>query len=227
MLECIALGRRYGRKTAVSDLNLMLDAGKIHVLLGENGSGKTTFLKMAAGLLRPSRGQILFQGHPLSWRDRAKISWLSTESVFYDYMRVSDVEQYYADFFPDFDRERFSVLTQKLGLTDNPKVRNLSSGSGAKLRIAAALSRRAELFLLDEPLNGIDYKAREEIISLILETADETNAFVISTHLLDEIESFADRALFFKEGRLICDVDPEEERECTGRSIVELYREIM
>lgn len=130
MLECIALGRRYGRKTAVSDLNLMLDAGKIHVLLGENGSGKTTFLKMAAGLLRPSRGQILFQGHPLSWRDRAKISWLSTESVFYDYMRVSDVEQYYADFFPDFDRERFSVLTQKLGLTDNPKVRNLSSGSG-------------------------------------------------------------------------------------------------
>lgn len=227
MLECIALGRRYGRKTAVSDLNLMLDAGKIHVLLGENGSGKTTFLKMAAGLLRPSRGQILFQGHPLSWRDRAKISWLSTESVFYDYMRVSDVEQYYADFFPDFDRERFSVLTQKLGLTDNPKVRNLSSGSGAKLRIAAALSRRAELFLLDEPLNGIDYKAREEIISLILETADETNAFVISTHLLDEIESFADRALFLKEGRLICDVDPEEERECTGRSIVELYREIM
>lgn len=227
MLECIALGRRYGRKTAVSDLNLMLDAGKIHVLLGENGSGKTIFLKMAAGLLRPSRGHILFQGHPLSWRDRAKISWLSTESVFYDYMRVSDVEQYYADFFPDFDRERFFILTQKLGLTDNPKVRNLSSGSGAKLRIAAALSRRAELFLLDEPLNGIDYKAREEIISLILETADETNAFVISTHLLDEIESFADRALFFKEGRLICDVDPEEERECTGRSIVELYREIM
>lgn len=227
MLKCIALGRRYGRKTAVSDLNLMLDAGKIHVLLGENGSGKTTFLKMAAGLLRPSRGQILFQGHPLSWRDRAKISWLSTESVFYDYMRVSDVEQYYADFFPDFDRERFFILTQKLGLTDNPKVRNLSSGSGAKLRIAAALSRRAELFLLDEPLNGIDYKAREEIISLILETADETNAFVISTHLLDEIESFADRALFLKEGRLICDVDPEEERECTGRSIVELYREIM
>lgn len=227
MLECIALGRRYGRKTAVSDLNLMLDAGKIHVLLGENGSGKTTFLKMAAGLLKPSRGQILFQGHPLSWRDRAKISWLSTESVFYDYMRVSDVEQYYADFFPDFDRERFFILTQKLGLTDNPKVRNLSSGSGAKLRIAAALSRRAELFLLDEPLNGIDYKAREEIISLILETADETNAFVISTHLLDEIESFADRALFLKEGRLICDVDPEEERECTGRSIVELYREIM
>lgn len=227
MLKCIALGRRYGRKTAVSDLNLMLDAGKIHVLLGENGSGKTTFLKMAAGLLRPSRGQILFQGHPLSWRDRAKISWLSTESVFYDYMRVSDVEQYYADFFPDFDRERFFILTQKLGLTDNPKVRNLSSGSGAKLRIAAALSRKAELFLLDEPLNGIDYKAREEIISLILETADETNAFVISTHLLDEIESFADRALFLKEGRLICDVDPEEERECTGRSIVELYLEIM
>lgn len=106
-------------------------------------------------------------------------------------------------------------------------MRNLSSGSGAKLRIAAALSRRAELFLLDEPLNGIDYKAREEIISLILETADETNAFVISTHLLDEIESFADRALFLKEGCLICDVDPEEERECTGRSIVELYREIM
>lgn len=94
----------------------MLDAGKIHVLLGENGSGKTTFLKMAAGLLKPSRGQILFQGHPLSWRDRAKISWLSTESVFYDSMRVSDVEQYYADFFPDFDRERFLSSRRSWGL---------------------------------------------------------------------------------------------------------------
>ena len=110
MLECIALGRRYGRKTAVSDLNLALDAGKIHVLLGENGSGKTTFLKMAACLLRPSRGQILFQGHPLSWRDRAKISWLSTESVFYDYMLVFHVELFYFIFFQDFDVVRFSVL---------------------------------------------------------------------------------------------------------------------
>ena len=179
MLECIALSRRYGRKEAVSSLNLTLDTGKIHVLLGENGSGKTTFLKMAAGLLRPSRGQILFQGHPLSWKDRAKISWLSTEPIFYDYMRVSDVEQYYADFFPDFDQERFSGLVQKLGFGDNPKAKELSSGSGAKLRIAAALSRRAELYLLDEPMGSIDYKAREEIISLILETADETNTFVM------------------------------------------------
>ena len=227
MLECIALSRHYGRKAVISDLNLTLDTGKIHVLLGENGSGKTTFLKMAAGLLRPSQGQILFQGHPLSWRDRAKISWLSTEPIFYDYMRVSDVEQYYADFFPDFDRKRFSGLMQKLGFEDNPKAKDLSSGSGAKLRIAAALSRRAELYLLDEPMGSIDYKAREEIISLILETADETNTFVISTHLLDEIESFTDRALFLREGRLICDVNPEEERENTGRSIVELYQEIM
>ena len=122
-----------------SDLNLTLDTGKIHVLLGENGSGKTTFLKMAAGLLRPSHGQILFQGHPLSWQDRAKISWLSTEPIFYDYMRVSDVEQYYADFFPDFDRKRFSSLMQKPGFGDNPKAKDLSSGSGAKLRIAAAV----------------------------------------------------------------------------------------
>ena len=227
MLECIALSRRYGRKEAVSSLNLTLDTGKIHVLLGENGSGKTTFLKMAAGLLRPSRGQILFQGHPLSWKDRAKISWLSTEPIFYDYMRVSDVEQYYADFFPDFDQERFSGLVQKLGFGDNPKAKELSSGSGAKLWIAAALSRRAELYLLDEPMGSIDYKAREEIISLILETADETNTFVISTHLLDEVESFADRALFLKARRLIRDVKPEEERENTGKSIVELYREIM
>ena len=142
-------------------------------------------------------------------------------------MRVSDVEQYYADFFPDFDQERFSGLVQKLGFGDNPKAKELSSGSGAKLRIAAALSRRAELYLLDEPMGSIDYKAREEIISLILETADETNTFVISTHLLDEVESFADRALFLKAGRLIRDVKPEEERENTGKSIVELYREIM
>ena len=96
----------------------------------------------------------------------------------------------------------------------------------AKLRIAAALSRRARLYLLDEPLNGIDYKAREEIVSLILETADETNAFVISTHLLDEVESFMDQVFFLKNGRLICTADPEAERERGGKSVAELYREL-
>ncbi len=226
MLECILLDKHYGRKAAISGLSLTLEPGKIYGLLGENGGGKTTLLKMAAGLTKPSRGRLLFQGHPLSWKDRALISYLPAESVFYDYMRVSDVGKYYADFFPDFDRDRFQMLLQRLGLSEQERVRKLSSGMNAKLRIAAALSRRARLYLLDEPLNGIDYKAREEIVSLILETADETNAFVISTHLLDEVESFMDQVFFLKNGRLICTADPEAERERGGKSVAELYREL-
>ena len=152
---------------------------------------------------------------------------MSTEPFFYDYMKVSDVGQYYEDFFSDFDREKFTEIVGKIGLEDNMKVRNLSSGMSAKLKIAATLSRKAVLCLLDEPLNGIDYKAREEIISLILDEAGEENTFVISTHLLEEVESFVDEAIFIKAGEVLKVADLEKERITSGRSLADIYMDIM
>lgn len=227
MLECKELTKWFGSREAVADLTLNLDRGKIYGLLGENGSGKTTWMKMVAGLTRPGRGEIIYQGHPLDYTDKGKIAYMATEPFFYDFMTVRDVGEYYEAFFKDFDRKKYEDLLGKMGLTQELKVRNLSSGMSAKLKLAATLSRNAELYLLDEPLNGIDYKAREEIVNLILEEADGENTFVISTHLLEEIESFIEYAIFIKDGHLIDKINLESERMKSGRSLTELYVELM
>ena len=227
ILECRNLTKTYRGKKAVSDLSIRLDEGKIYGLLGENGSGKTTWMKMAAGLTKPTQGEILYNGHLLGYRDKSEIAYMSTEPFFYDYMKAADVRKYYQDFFDDFSTDRFNDMMKKMGLEDSMKVRELSSGMNAKLKIIATLAREAKLYLLDEPLNGVDYKAREEIVSLILETAGEGNTFVISTHLLDEIESFVDEAMFIKNGELLRVVDLEKERIASGRSITDIYMEIM
>ena len=227
MLECRKLTKWFGSKEAVADLTLNLDKGKIYGLLGENGSGKTTWMKMVAGLTKPGRGEILYEGHPIGWRDKAKIAYMATEPFFYDFMRVADVGEYYEAFFDDFDRKKYMETTRTMGLEQDMKVRNLSSGMSAKLKLAATLSRKVELYLLDEPLNGIDYKAREEIISLILEEADGENTLVISTHLLEEVESFIEYAIFIKDGHLADKVNLESERMKSGRSLTELYTDIL
>ena len=227
MLECIGLSKTYRMKQAVAGISLRLEEGKIYGLLGENGSGKTTWMKMIAGLTKPTSGKIIYEGHGLCYSDKAQIAYMSTEPFFYDYMKAADVRKYYQDFFDDFSTDRFNYMMKKMGLEDSMKVRELSSGMNAKLKIIATLAREAKLYLLDEPLNGVDYKAREEIVSLILETAGEGNTFVISTHLLDEIESSVDEAMFIKNGELLRVVDLEKERIASGRSITDIYMEIM
>ena len=227
ILECRDLSKSFYTKKALNEVSLKLEGGKIYGLLGENGSGKTTWMKIISGLTKPTSGEVLFKEHPWFYGDKAEIAYMSTEPFFYDYMKVSDVGQYYEDFFSDFDREKFTEIVGKIGLEDNMKVRNLSSGMSAKLRIAATLSRKAVLCLLDEPLNGIDYKAREEIISLILDEAGEENTVVISTHLLEEVESFVDEAIFIKAGEVLKVADLEQERITSGRSLADIYMDIM
>ena len=227
ILECRNLTKSYRGKRAVSNLNVRLEEGKIYGLLGENGSGKTTWMKMMAGLAKPYQGEIFYNGHPLNYMDKNEIAYMATESFYYDYMKVSDVEKYYADFFQDFNPQKFKELIARFGLDGQMKARNLSSGMNAKLRIAATLARDAKLCMLDEPLNGVDYKAREDIISIIVEEADENRTFVISTHLIEEVESFVEKAIFIKNGELIKLVDLEQERAAGGRSLAEIYISVM
>lgn len=226
MLESRKVVKRYMSKTAVNDVSFDVEAGKIYALLGPNGSGKTTWMKMVAGLIKPTSGEILFKGNPIGIESKKKIAYMSTEPFFYNYMTIKDVGKYYQDFFEDFSMRRYEELLTRMELNMSDKAKNLSSGMAAKLKIAATLARKAELYLLDEPLNGIDIIAREHIINTILESAEENTSIVISSHLVDELEKIIDNAVFIKNGNLILEGEAESIRMERGKSIVELYKEI-
>jgi ABC-2 type transport system ATP-binding protein len=213
-------------KTAVNGINLDIEAGKVYALLGPNGSGKTTWMKMAAGLVKPTSGTITYRGIPIGIESKSKIAYMSTEPFFYSYMTVKDVGQYYKDFFSDFDEKRYEELIERMELSMKEKAKSLSSGMAAKLKIAATMARKAELYMLDEPLNGIDIIAREKIITTILEVTGEESTLIISSHLVDELEKIIDNAIFVKKGTIVMNGEAEELRLTHGKSIVELYKEV-
>lgn len=226
ILQCNDLVKKYMNKTAVNGINLEIEEGKIYALLGPNGSGKTTLMKMVAGLVKPSNGNITYKGNAIGVESKKKVAYMSTEPFFYNYMSVADVGKYYHDFFEDFDTKRYEELIARMDLNMTDKSKSLSSGLAAKLKIAATLARKAELYMLDEPLNGIDIIARERIITTILEVAKENVTILISSHLVDELEKIIDNAIFIKNGSIELIGDAEELRAARGKSIVDLYKEI-
>jgi ABC-2 type transport system ATP-binding protein len=226
ILQCKDLVKKYVSKTAVNGISLEIEQGKIYALLGPNGSGKTTLMKMAAGLVKPSTGVITYKGEPIGVESKKKVAYMSTEPFFYNYMSVADVGKYYKDFFEDFDAKRYEELITRMDLNMSDKAKSLSSGLAAKLKIAATLARKSELYMLDEPLNGIDIIARERIITTILEVAREDAAILISSHLVDELEKIIDNAIFIKNGKVELIGEAEELRSAHSKSIVDLYKEI-
>lgn len=226
MLECKEITKTYGKKTAVDHVSLKLEPGHIYAMLGPNGSGKTTLMKMAAGLVKPNSGGFWYQGEPVGKESRREIAYMSTEPYFYNWMTAGDVGKYYKDFFDDFSMERYQSLLRRMELTPVLKTKTLSSGMMAKLKIAVTMARKAKIFLLDEPLNGIDLLARDVIIQTVIEECGPDVALVISSHLVDELERVVDAAFFMKEGRLVLMGDVENLRVQQGKSLVDLYREI-
>lgn len=226
MLESRGITKKFGRKTAVDNVSLRLEPGRIYAMLGPNGSGKTTWMKMAAGLIKPTSGEMYYKGEPVGIESRREVAYMSTEPYFYSWMTVKDVGDYYADFFEDFSMERYQWLLQRMQLTGDLKTKALSTGMMAKLKIAVTMARKAKVYLLDEPLNGIDLMARDEIMRSVVESADEDVTLLLSTHLVDELERVVDAAIFMKESRLVEVRDTEELRMTEGKSIVDRYREI-
>lgn len=226
MLSTRDVVKRYLGKVAVAGISFDVEPGKIYALLGPNGSGKTTWMKMVAGLIKPTMGTITYKGDLIGVETKKKIAYMSTEPFYYNYMTVNDVGKYYEDFFEDFDRMKYNQMVHSMGLNLKDKSKNLSSGLAAKLKIAATLSRNAEVFLLDEPLNGIDIIAREHIIKAILEAATNNATLIISSHLVDELEKIIDNAIFIKQGNLVLEGNAEQIRSQHNKSIVDLYREI-
>lgn len=226
MLECRDITKVYGRKTAVDHVSLKIEPGRIYAMLGPNGSGKTTFMKMAVGLVKPNSGGFYYNGQPVGIESRKEVAYMSTEPYFYSWMTAGDVGKYYEDFFEDFSMDKYEKLLERMELTADMKTKSLSSGMMAKLKIAVTLARRARVYLLDEPLNGIDLLARDEIMNSVLEAAGRDVALVISSHLVDELEKITDTAIFMKNGRLAEMCEAEELRMLQGKSVADRYREI-
>ena len=226
MLESKAITKLFGAVAAVDHVTLRLEKGHIYAMLGPNGSGKTTWMKMAAGLIKPSAGEMLFDGSPVGIESRKAVAYMSTEPYFYAWMTVKDVGKYYQDFFEDFSYDRYLTLLERMELKEEMKTRALSSGMMAKLKIAVTLARDARVYLLDEPFNGIDLLARDEIRHCILAAAAEDKVLLLSSHLVEEMEAIADQAVFIKEGKLIECVDAETLRADRGISMADRYREI-
>ncbi len=225
-IESKHLTKTYGKKAAVQDVSLTLEPGLVYARLGPNGSGKTTWMKMAAGLVKPDSGEILYNGSPVGVESKKEVAYMSTEPYFYSWMTAKDIGKYYEDFFTDFSMDTYRQMLSRMELTEDMKAQKMSSGMMAKLKIAVTMSRKAKVYLLDEPLNGIDLLARDEIMRSILEAMDPEVTLVVSSHLLEELEKVADAAIFMKDGCLAGQYMAEELRISQNKSLVDVYREI-
>ncbi len=226
MLESKELTKVFGSTRAVDHVSVRLEPGHVYALLGPNGSGKTTWMKMAAGLIKPTSGQMLYNDAPVGIESRREVAYMSTEPYFYTWMTIKDVGRYYDDFFEDFSMERYQALLERMELREDMKTKALSSGMMAKLKIAVTMARDAKVYMLDEPFNGIDLLARDEIRASILQFAAYDKILLLSSHLVEEMEAVADRALFIKQGQLVESVDLETMRLTMGVSMADRYRQI-
>ena len=226
MLEIDHVTKRYGGKTAVSDLSLTLEKGHTAALLGPNGSGKTTLMKMIAALASPTSGHIRLDGTPVGLHTKAKTAYMPTESYFYAYMSALDAGKYYRDFFTDFDMNKYLAALESEHLDPKGKIRTMSSGMVAKVKLALTFARASELVMLDEPLNGIDIVARERTLAAIRENRSQNRIMIVSSHLVDELEAMIDDVIFIKDGVLVAAGDAAALREKHGMSIVEIYMKI-
>lgn len=226
MLKSVEVTKKFVGKTAVDGITMSLEPGHIYAMLGPNGSGKTTWMKMAAGLIKPTSGEVLYKENPIGIESRKEIAYMSTEPYFYEWMTVGDVGKYYKDFFEDFSMEKYTELVENMELEMKQKVKSLSSGMMAKLKVAVTMARDAKVYMLDEPLNGIDLLARDEVMNMILQAANEDKILLISSHLVEELESVVDKAIFIKQAQLVGVFDVEDLRMNEGVSLADKYRQV-
>ena len=226
VLKAENLTKQYQKAKALDGLNLELPKGKIVGLLGPNGSGKTTFIKLAAGLLTPSQGNLQVCGENIGVQTKAMVSYLPDRTYFSRQRKVSEMLDFFQDFYADFDRRRAEKMLSALGISPDARFRTLSKGNQEKVQLVLVMSRRAKLYLLDEPIGGVDPAARDYILNTIISNYDPEATVLISTHLISDVERVLDEFVFLYQGKVIRQGNADETREETGKSLDELFREV-
>ena len=227
ILETENLRKAYlGRKAVLHGVNLKVESGRIMGLLGPNGSGKTTFLKLIAGLLKPSGGSFRVCGEEFGIATRKIVSFLPDKNVVYSWMSSENAIGFYADFFEDFDKAKAFEMLKFMKLDPKQSVGTMSKGMIEKLNLTLTFSRHSKLYILDEPLGGTDPVAREQIIKTIIKTWSEESAILITTHLVSDIEHVFNDVAFLKDGEIVLEGDAEDLRSTRGKSIYQIYLEV-
>lgn len=226
ILKATQLSKSFYQKKALDKVDINIEKGKIYGILGPNGGGKSTFFKIAAGLLKPSQGEITIDNKKPGVYTKSIVSYLPEVNYLYKWMKIKDTLAFFKDLYTDFDigRARESLKFMELG--EGEKVTSLSKGMMGRLKLTLALSRKSKVYLLDEPLNGIDPISREKIITSILDSYNEEASILINSHLIYYIEKLLDYVFFLSEGRIILSGDAEELRNKRGMSIDKLFQEV-
>lgn len=226
ILELNHISKSYGKKKALQDVTFEVAPGRIVGLLGSNGSGKSTLMKLVAGLLHPSSGSIQVAGIPVGLETKSLVSFMPDQPLTESWMKVRDAIAYYRDFYADFDQEKAREMLDFMKLAEGESVKHLSKGMNERLQLTLALSRKARLYLLDEPIGGVDPVARGKILDAIVKFYDEDSSLIISTHLLNDIERIFDEVIFIRESQVVLREDVETLRLQTGKSVDEMFKEV-
>ena len=226
LVEIENLTKKYGSKTAVKDISLNLKGGQIIGLLGPNGSGKTTLIKMLNGLLVPTKGKILVDGKKIGPETKSVISYLPDQTYLNMNQKVCEVISFFEDFYEDFDSERAYEMLEKLNINPKDSLKTMSKGTKEKVQLILVMSRRAKLYILDEPIAGVDPAARDYILDVILSNYDPEASILISTHLISDIEKILDQAVFIRNGEIVMNSSVDDIRVNEGKSVDALFREV-
>lgn len=226
ILRCDRLTKTFGRKRALDDLSLCIESGKIIGLLGPNGAGKTTLIKIVNGLLQPTSGEVRIAGERPGAKTKPLVSYLPDVNYLNNWMTVEQIVEMFTDFYEDFRPQLAFDMIARLGIDKSDRLKNLSKGNKEKVTLILVMSRNARLYILDEPIAGVDPATRDYIISTIINNYNPDASVVISTHLIADIESVLDEVLFIKDGRIVLHDTVDHIREQHGMSVDDLFREV-
>ena len=226
IVSCDHLHKYYGHIKALNNINLTLESGKIVGLLGPNGSGKTTLIKLLNGLLTPNQGEILICDQKVGVETKKQVAYLPDNSYLNSWMTVKQIVDYFTDFYEDFRPERAYEMLERLNISPKRKLKTLSKGNKEKVCLILVMSRNAKLYVLDEPIAGVDPAARDYVISTIINNYNPEATVLISTHLIADIEQILDEVIFLKDGNLVLHKTVDDIRTEHGKSVDELFREV-